>query len=406
MSEKNWLGVYYGCVNTRNTGDHGLFLLFIKLLNKYIRKKYPGVEITEENNYGQNELEHKVKNCNFGVVGGGTIINEGECSYTNWLKDFGENSCLFFGTGISDTPNNDNYLGLHNKFTPTPIISINFENMKNFKGNIYGGYRGKLDINIRNKYNGEPRPEKYIGDPWLIFPQYFSEKIDLKMEKFISKCKGENKKIIGINFAGFVHEHTLYLDREKTYKEQRDTSLGFLMKFLEKILEEGYACIAFETGSNDNNMIKHQHPFLYKTYDMDPGNILYIMRNIDYCVATRLHSIISAVACKIPVLPLCYKYKINNFLETQNLQEYSLPFLYPKNIHKKFREIIDSSDILVKIYDKYIQYTQKNIDEHMTKFLDDFLPQKLDKKNIKIHYQENTDNRYPCAHRFIKITNF
>jgi colanic acid/amylovoran biosynthesis protein len=53
-------------------------------------------------------------------------------------------------------------------------------------------------------------------------------------------------------------------------------------------------------------------------------DMLYAIKNASYIIATRFHSMIMGLSCKVPLIPVVYNQKMMNVLEDLNCRDYGI----------------------------------------------------------------------------------
>ncbi len=287
LEDKNIACYVGGWLGHQNLGDEALYIAMQEIFND-----------TKLIHYDGNRTLRFVNNItnmfSFGILGGGTLINQSEV----WLKLAMEfqrlnKNMVVFGSGVAN-----------------PSFWTGREWWRDYSDEWqdvlsecqYVGVRGPDSKKTLNDI-GIPNVE-IIGDPTLVFTQ----------EDYIYQ---NNSKILGINI-GFS-EKGIYGDPEKVFNE--------IIRLVQLAKNDGWEIHWFIVWPEDEAITIKAAKMLgmkatiHRIYN-DPFQYIERIKSVDVFVGMKLHSVVLAACVFVPLVMLEYRPKCSDFMKSINQEGY------------------------------------------------------------------------------------
>jgi hypothetical protein len=350
--EKNITGFYTGCVKSGNIGDDILFHIFLSVLRECISKKF-SIRCNSKECESWYSVDY-IKNCNVGVIGGGSLFHPEEISYSIPIETYNPQIKVLFGTGISDSHNshmskkfleNFNYSELDMVGNNLMIKNIEISNSCN-----YGGLRGPLDVIISKKIKNNYE-KGWIYDSGLLSYKFFKRDYKRLPNK-------DGKKFIGINICNVGSSNAFYKKNE-TNSEFHERLFKEIVPVCEHLIDMGFDIIFYQMDRGDEGVIKNIYDSLsnkdkahYIEGDLSFSEILTICEMSEITISNRLHAAVLSLSVDTPTLNLMYGYKSVNFCESVGIINWSIPTnekMTTDLILYKFKDLLEKKEDYISI---------------------------------------------------------
>lgn len=318
--------IYIGCTGHGNLGDEAI----LKAINLMLHKHFYLYDLSYNKPSSGKYLRRLiVKNPDYIILGGGTIIRKGKDE--SYLKLLNESINVWpnaktatIGPGVAEP-----------KFADFIGFPLDVEGWKKFlTQSSFISVRGVRSKRLLDSWHLH-KEVNIIHDPAIWFTR----------EKFNKKRK---QKRIGLNFADIGN---------RIYGRNQDLIKDFALGLVKMLQKDGWTIFLYPTTKSDmdymcNNIgLKNIKGInTYSNYT-DIERSLDFLESMDIFVGQRLHSIIFAATVSTPFFALEYEPKTSDFLDTIKMSDNS--------------EKVDRLDVNVVM--NKIQAIYSNIDSEQSK---------------------------------------
>ena len=288
--------IYIGCSGNKNLGDEIIF----DSIKEFFKDELFLVRFPHVNKDSGRYFRNKIKNPDFIILGGGTLIrkgyNQGYLKNLNeTLNKFPDTKLLVIGPGVSD---------------PIFSKSINFPTniegwTKTLNTSSYLSVRGPHSLSTLNKWGLENVVE--FKDPALCL---------FRSKKNIKKLRS---KKIAINFANIG---------ERIYGGNSKKLKTIYFDFVELLIINKWEVYLYPTTYydldymlNDIGLSSLKGIKKFRFYN-NINLSLNFLESVDLYVGERLHGVLFSACVSTPFLGLAYQPKTLDFLDSINLTEF------------------------------------------------------------------------------------
>jgi len=218
------------------------------------------------------------------------------------------------------------------------------------------------------------------ADPTIFLkPKKTQKCIDL-----FNKIREKEITKIGIALRSFGYMGTWFYLKKKILKYNRDFQFSKFKRKISKICDwliDNYkANIIFLDfyPDRDNKIAKEiisrmknkDKTFIFTEWE-DPSELLYVIKNLDILIGMRLHSLIFSSAVGTPFIGINYAPKIENFVNSLNLQSclINLNKINIKTLKNKLEKILSKKVSIKNTLLKKIKNTKNNSEKTFSYFL-------------------------------------
>ena len=325
---------YIGWIGFSNFGD--------EILYDAHKSLFCGQQLLPYRNV--NKKSHE-RYSGFGILGGGTLINQSErwMSQLQGLQKSGFTTfCL--GTGVSDE-----------KSRPIESNSQLTDWLPLLRSMKFVGVRGP--ISLRHLNNAGFYDAAIVGDSALA------------LAPDISSYKKDARGIIGLNFgysnATRMASKSLYLD-ELVFFAKRVIKSGYRIKLVPVTPEDVSSNLLFlqRLGSDAQACTLHEPTINLNEY------FSYI-EGCDAFIGQKLHATIAAIMLRIPSIMIAYQEKCLDFMETMSMAHFAIESdtLKASQLISMFDDLLaDGQNVSIEL-DRYVSQYRAGLVSHASRLL-------------------------------------
>ena len=362
LSPRGCCPVWGGCFGSHNIGDEAI-LLGIRNIFKKINPEIQISALTSDPKYAKKvqkvipvkagfkkNLKEILKNLitsDLVLVSGGTSIYD----YDHLMRIFKTMTPKMFGKKFR-------FFGVSSRIIKSTYGKKTIRSIVNMSSGI----------SVR-----ESLSKKILGDLGVKKKILVTGDSALFVEPVKTKILGKGKKVclcprvLSADHKKHYHEKTTKTQRENMYKNIAESMMNLQDKGFKVYV------LPFHTESYDNDWeiinelkskMKKGYGFevLNKKSKMTPSEVLGLIKQMDFLIGMRLHSLIFSAICKVPMITYCYDTKIRGFMKMIKMSNYCLSIDSDSDIFlKKSMELMKNKEQISNKIEKSVKKMKSNI---------------------------------------------